>query len=88
MRSPSTCVLRNILNSRKDVFRLDNVKMGIPVGEDHCRFKEGDLEKALKEIISEFTGHENTSMADPKDQTSVAVLYLSLQQRVKTQVAR
>ena len=88
MRSPLTSVLRNTPNSRKDVFRLDNVKMGIPVGPGYCRFKEEELEKALKEVISEFTGHENTSMADPKIKASTAVLYSSLLQRAKMQVAQ
>ena len=35
---------------------------------DYCRFNEEPLVKALKEIIREYTGNENTSMADPNDQ--------------------
>ena len=49
------------------VFRLDNVMKGIPVGPDRCRFNEEPLVKALKDVIREFTGDENTPMADPND---------------------
>jgi Patatin-like phospholipase len=51
----------------KFVFCLDNVKMGVPIGENHCRFDEKPLETALKYIIHEFSGDENASMADPHD---------------------
>jgi len=51
----------------KLVFCLDNVKMGVPVGENRCRFDERPLETALKGIITETTGDENASMADPHD---------------------
>ena len=51
----------------KLVFCLDNVKMGVPVGENRCRFDERPLETALKGIITETTGDENASMADPYD---------------------
>src|SRR5947207_751422 len=51
----------------KRVFRMDNVIKGVPVGSDHCRFNEEPLVKALKEIIREYSGNENTPMADPND---------------------
>jgi predicted acylesterase/phospholipase RssA len=51
----------------ESVFRLDNIKLGVPVGENNCRFSEEPLEKALKDIIRETTGDENTPMADPAD---------------------
>lgn len=52
----------------KRVFRIDNVIKGVPIGSDQCRFDEEPLEKALKEIIKEYTGNENSTMADPNDQ--------------------
>jgi predicted acylesterase/phospholipase RssA len=52
----------------KAVFRLDNVKMGVPVGDNRCRFDEIPLEKALKDLIREITHHEDSPMADPHDQ--------------------
>lgn len=52
------------------VFRIDNVINGIPVGTEYCRFNEEPLVKALKEIIRECTGDENTSIADPNDNAS------------------
>ena len=54
----------------KRVFRIDNVINGVPVGPDHCRFNEEPLEKALKEIIREYTGNENAPMADSDDQSA------------------
>jgi predicted acylesterase/phospholipase RssA len=51
----------------KTVFSLDNVKLGVPVGENHCRFDEKSLETALKDIIREVAGDENALMADPHD---------------------
>lgn len=50
------------------VFRLDNVRMGISVDENRCRFDEKSLEMALKEIIHKEIGDENAPMADPHDQ--------------------
>jgi predicted acylesterase/phospholipase RssA len=61
--------IEKYISLSENVFRLDNVKMGIPVGQEHCRFNEEELEKALKEVINKFTGDENTPMADPKDKT-------------------
>ena len=52
----------------KTAFRLDNVKMGVPVGDNHCRFDEKPLEKALKDVIREITDDEDAPMADPHDQ--------------------
>lgn len=49
------------------VFRIDNVIQGVPLGPNQCRFDEKPLEKAMKDIIKEYTGDENTSMADPND---------------------
>ena len=49
---------------------MDNINMGVPVGADHCRFNEEPLVKALKDIIKEYTGDENTSLGDPHDQGS------------------
>ena len=51
----------------EQVFRLDNLMRGIPVGQDRCRFDEEPLVKALKEVVREFTGDENTPMADLND---------------------
>jgi len=49
------------------VFRLNNVKMEIPVRENRCRFDERPLETALKDIIHEIMGDENALMADSHD---------------------
>jgi predicted acylesterase/phospholipase RssA len=46
------------------VFRIDNVIKGVPVGSDYCHFSEEPLVKALKDIIREYTGSEDASMAD------------------------
>src|SRR5271163_3022991 len=44
--------------------------MGVPVGANHCRFNEEDLEKALKKVIRKVEGDEDAPMADPNDQTT------------------
>ena len=53
----------------KDVFSLDNVKLGIPVGENRCGLDEKPLETALKDIVHKTTGDENASMADPYEKS-------------------
>ena len=50
------------------LFCLDNIKMGVPIGENHCRFDEKLFETALKDIICKFSRDENALMADPHDQ--------------------
>ena len=52
----------------KLVFCVDNVKMGVPIGKNRCRFDEKPLETALKDIIHKFSGDEHELMADPHDQ--------------------
>ena len=42
--------------------------MGVPIGENHCRFDEKLFETALKDIICKFSRDENALMADPHDQ--------------------
>ena len=51
----------------KAVFSLDNIKFGVPVGDNGCRFDEEPLEKALKQVIRDIIGDENAPMADPND---------------------
>src|SRR5271170_2151476 len=41
---------------------------GISVGVDHCRFNEEPLVKALKDVISEVAGDEDTPIADPNEE--------------------
>jgi predicted acylesterase/phospholipase RssA len=54
----------------KQVFNLDKVKFdAVPVGENHCRFDEKELEKALKHVIHKAIGDEDAPLADPNDRT-------------------
>jgi predicted acylesterase/phospholipase RssA len=68
MLQPVDVCLEKYMELSKAVFRLDNVKMGVPVGANRCRFDEKPLEKALKDVIREIIGDENAPMADPYDQ--------------------
>jgi len=51
----------------KRVFAIDNVMMGVPVGENRCRFDEKPLEDAIKEVVREVTGDEAAPMADSNE---------------------
>jgi predicted acylesterase/phospholipase RssA len=62
--------IQKYLELSKDVFRIDNVIKGVPVGVNQCRFNEEPLEKALKNVIIEKLGDANATMADPDDQHS------------------
>ena len=62
--------IQKYIELSKDVFRIDNVMKGVPVGVNHCRFNEEPLEKALKNVINEKLGDPNATMADPEDQLS------------------
>jgi predicted acylesterase/phospholipase RssA len=53
----------------KRVFQIDNVKMGVPVGGNRCRFNEKPLEDALKDVVRKTTGDEGAPMADPNEKS-------------------
>jgi predicted acylesterase/phospholipase RssA len=57
--------IQKYIELSKDVFRIDNVIKGIPVGVNQCRFNEEPLEKALKNVINDKLGDANATMADP-----------------------
>jgi hypothetical protein len=62
---PVDVCIKKYIELSKLVFCLDNVKLGVPVGENRCRFDEKPLETALKDVICEITGDENALMTDP-----------------------
>jgi hypothetical protein len=52
------------LEFSESVFRFDKKMLNLPVGENNTFFSPQPLEDALKKVIREETGEENTPLAD------------------------
>jgi predicted acylesterase/phospholipase RssA len=59
--------IRKYLEFSESVFRLDSRILNLPVGENNAYFSPKPLEDALKKVIREETGKENTPLADSGD---------------------
>lgn len=55
------------LEFSESVFRIDMKMLTLPVGENNTYFSPQPLEDALKKVIREETGQENTPLADDGD---------------------
>jgi predicted acylesterase/phospholipase RssA len=59
--------IEKYLEFSKSVFRFDSRILNVPVGENNAYFNPKPLEDALKKVIFEETGKENTPLADAGD---------------------